>query len=314
MQQKRHLRPAAKPFLHQHRSSSPAPAPSRASSTLQTVPAQPTHSVHASVESSGSHDPPHHAAPTPPSSDPAPTTPTAQHSRLAAPSATASASPCLAAQSASVPGKPLRPSPDSRQWCEPQNPQRQNPIDRRLRLFFIDRDHGPSLLSLHQRAPAHTPAQSSSPGPSPSGNPSAFNSGKLRSNTRSSTRRYFTRVASRVEGVRRSRSASKLQVCGFVCPKRCVLSRNVPFRSVVALTRRTKLRSSPHKCSVHRPCSVASRYFASRMSNSTLPSSSTTAFACSARKSSSAAAICSTVCAGLCFRSAEVARGGIVEP
>ncbi len=35
---------------------------------------------------------------------------------------------------------------------QPQNPQRQNPVDGRLRLFLIHRDHGPRLLSLHQRA------------------------------------------------------------------------------------------------------------------------------------------------------------------
>src|SRR3984957_8930752 len=127
---------------------------------------------------------------------------------------------------------------------------------------------------------------------------SALNSGKLRSSTRSSTRRYFTRVASRVDGVRRSRSATSSRVCGLVCPKRNVLSRRTPFRIDVELTRRTRLRSSPQRWRVQRPCSVASLYFASRMSKSTLPSSNTTARACSARKSSSASEICSTVCCG----------------
>ena len=50
-------------------------------------------------------------------------------------------------------------------------------------------------------------------------NPSGFQSGNLRNSTRSSTRRYFTRVASRVEGVRRSWSGDKLQRLRLRLPK-----------------------------------------------------------------------------------------------
>ena len=85
------------------------------------------------------------------------------------------------------------------------------------------------------------------------------------------------------EGARRSRLPHISSFAGFVCPKRSTSSLRMPFFVSAPSKRRTMLRSADHICNTQRSPSARNENFAVLKSNSTSPSSMTTAAGASAR-------------------------------
>jgi len=85
--------------------------------------------------------------------------------------------------------------------------------------------------------------------------------GKRRGSTRCSTRWYATRAASFTVGVRRTRSRQISSLVSFACPSRCTASRRISFFTSASKTRRTKFRSSDHRCNRHLFRSPEMEYF-----------------------------------------------------